>query len=299
MREKLADRLLPVLAPVIFLVLWSGGFTAVRVGLADTGPLTFLVLRYLLVLLVLVPFALLLRPPLPASRTAWAHLVVVAVLVQILYFALVNVSLELGTSTAGVALIASLQPVLVALAAPRLTGEVVGAKRWAGLALGLAGAVLVIATRGDLRASPFGVLAASTAVLAISAGTVYERRFGVGEHPVTANLVQYGVGFLALLPPAFLVERLRFHATPGLGLSLAYLAVGNSLVSITLLFAMIRRGEASRVSALFFLVPPLAALIALAVLHEALPALAWVGMVLAALGVVLATRRGTAPQPAD
>jgi drug/metabolite transporter (DMT)-like permease len=299
-RERVGGRLLTGVAPVVFLLLWSGGFTAVRVGLADTGPLTFLVLRYMLVLVVLAPLALLLRPPLPAGRAAWGHLVVVAVLVQVLYFALVNVAFELGASTAGVALIVSLQPVLVALAAPSITGERVGASRWAGLALGLVGAALVIATRGDIRASPTGVLAALVAVLAISAGTIYERRFGLGEHVVTANLVQYAVGLLALLPAAFLAEGMRFHATPRLGLALAYLGLGNSLVSVTLLFAMVRRGEAARVSALFFLVPPLAALIALLVLHEAVPALAWVGMVLAALGVALATRRSApAPQPPD
>jgi drug/metabolite transporter (DMT)-like permease len=187
--------------------------------------------------------------------------------------------------------------VLVALAAPSTVGERVGAWRWAGLALGLGGAALVILARGDITASPLGVVAAAGSVLAISAGTLYERRFGTGEHPVTANLVQYAIAFGVLLPVAYGLERLRLNATPRFGLAVAYLAVGNSLISITLLLAMIRRGEAARVSALFFLVPPLAALIALVVLGERMPALGWIGMAAAAVGVAVATRRSAETAP--
>ena len=290
MAERRFNHLLPVFGPVVFLVLWSGGFIAARIGLLDTGPLTFLVVRYLIVLALLVPLAVALRPPPPAGWTAWRDLVVTGLLIQVLYFALINVSLELRTSAAGVALIVSLQPILVALGAPRITGERVGLARWGGLVLGLAGAAAVIVARGDIRASPLGVLAAVAAAWAITAGTLYERRFGTSQHFLTANLVQYGLGFLALLPPALALEGLRLHPTPRFGLAVGYLAIGNSLISISLLLAMVRRGEAARVSALFFLVPPLAGLMALLVLGEAMPAVAWVGMAAAAGGVVIATR---------
>jgi drug/metabolite transporter (DMT)-like permease len=291
MSEGRFQNLLPALGPVVFLVLWSGGFIAVRIGLLDAGPLTFLVVRYLIVLAVLVPFALALRPALPAGCSAWVHLAVTALLVQVLYFALVNFSLELHTSAAGVALIVSLQPILVALAAPQVTGERVGLTRWTGLALGVAGAAAVIVARGDIRASPLGVLVAVAAAGAITAGTLYEQRFGSGRDLLMASLVQYGLAFLALLPPAYVLEGLRLHVTPRFGLAVGYLAVGNSLISITLLLAMVRRGEAARVSALFFLVPPLAGLMALALLGEAVPPAAWVGMAVAAAGVMIATRR--------
>jgi drug/metabolite transporter (DMT)-like permease len=291
MSEGRLHNLLPVLGPVVFVVLWSGGFIAVRFGLLDVGPLTFLVVRYLIVLVVLVPFAIASRPALPAGWPAWVHLAVTALLIQVLYFALINFSLELRTSAAGVALIVSLQPILVALAAPRVTGERVGVARWTGLALGLAGAAAVIVARGDIRASPLGVLAAVAAACAITAGTLYEQRFGSGRDLLTTSLVQYGLAFLALLPLAYALEGLRLHATPRFGLAVAYLAIGNSLISITLLLAMVRRGEAARVSALFFLVPPLAGLMALALLGEAMPPVAWAGMAVAAAGVMIASRR--------
>ena len=91
------------------------------------------------------------------------------------------------------------------------------------------------------------------------------------------------------MPVALVVERLRFDPSPALAVAIGYLALGNSLLSLTLLFAMVRAGEAARVSALFFMVPPVSALIALLVVREVLPGVAWAGMALAAAGVAIAT----------
>lgn len=120
--------------------------------------------------------------------------------------------------------------------------------------------------------------------------TLYEKRFGVTSHPVAANLIQYAVGAAFALPLALFVEGFRADWTPELWVTLAYLVIGNSLISITLLLAMIRAGEVARVSALFYLVPPLSALFAWPLLGEAMPPLAWAGMALAGVGVMLARR---------
>lgn len=138
-----------------------------------------------------------------------------------------------------------------------------------------------------------GSLCAVGALAGMTSGTLYEKRFGVGGHPVTTNLLQYAVGLAAILPLALALEEQRIDWTGELLLSLGYLVIGNSLVSITLLLAMIRRGEASQVSALFFLVPPLAALIAWPMLGDVVPPVAWAGMAVAAVGVVVATRGRT------
>ena len=235
--------------------------------------------------------ALLVRPPLPHGRAAWLHLAGVGLLLQAGYFGLFYLAID-RVPPATVALVVCLQPVLVALLAPLLVGEHVPLARWAGLALGLAGAVLVIAVRADRGgANAAGIAFAVAALLAITAATLAERRFGTEQHPVTANLVQVAVALVATGLPAALFESLRVEWTGELVISLAYLVFANSLLAITLLLAMVRRGAASQVSALFFLVPPLAALIAWVVLGESLPALAWAGMVLAAAGVAVATRR--------
>jgi drug/metabolite transporter (DMT)-like permease len=286
-----APPLLLKAAPAIFLLFWSGGFAAGKVGVTYAGPLTFLAVRYALVLLILLPLLLVLRPPLPKTAAAWGHLAVVGLLIQGVYFALGYVALGMNISSGAVALIVSLQPILVGLLAPRTAGERVGGWRWIGLGLGLAGAALVIAARSTVEAVPgSGVLAAVGALGGMTAGTLYEKRFGVSQHPVTANTVQYVAGLGATLPLALLLEDRTIAWTPPFALSLLYLIVCNSLIALTLLLLMIRRGEVSRVSALFFLVPPMAALIGWLLLDERMPPLAWVGLALAALGVALATR---------
>ncbi|QHE93623.1 EamA family transporter [Pandoraea fibrosis] len=279
-------------APLIFLFLWSVGFTVAKIGLAYADPLTFLALRYGLVLVLLAPLAVIMRPPLPKTAAAWGHLVVIGLLIQALYFSMTYLALRLGVSAGSVALITSLQPILVALAVPHLVGERVSGLNWMGLGLGLAGAALVIVARSAVEAtSTLGLLLTFVALGAITCGTLYEKRFGVGQHPVTSNLVQYAVGFAVTLPLAGWLEPMHVAWTWQLGLSLVYLVIGNSIVAISLLLAMIRRGEASRVSALFFLVPPSAALAAWIMVGEHMPPLAWGGMVLAAIGVAMATRR--------
>jgi drug/metabolite transporter (DMT)-like permease len=150
---------------------------------------------------------------------------------------------------------------------------------------------VVIASRSSVGSlSRAGLLCAGGALLAITASTLYETRFGSEHHPVTANAVQCGVALVLTLPPALLIEGFPVEWTSDLAISLGYLVLANTLVSVSLLLMMMRRGEASRVSALFFLVPPLAAAIAWALLGESLPGPAWAGMVLAALGVGIAMR---------
>lgn len=281
------------LAPAIFLLLWSGGFTFAKLGLAHAEPITFLTLRYALVLAVLLPIFLILRPPLPKRRRDWLHVVVVGFLIQAVYFGLSYYAFYLGISAGGVALIVALQPVLVALIAPWSAGERIPPLGWLGLLFGLIGAGLVIASRYAVEVtSLLGVLAAVGALLGITVATLYEKRFGGGQHPIASNVIQYAVGFVAVLPLAYFTERMAVDWSLELGVALGYLVIGNSLISVTLLLAMVRHGEASRVSALFFLVPPMAALMAWGLIGEALPPVAWAGMALAACGVALVGRPG-------
>ena len=280
-----------LMAPAIFILLWSGGFTALRAGLAYAEPLTYLALRYGLVLLVLVPLFVFLRPPLPRNPLEWTHQAVIGLLVQTLYFGLAYIAMRLGVSAGLQALIVSLQPILVGILAPGLVHERVGLIQWLGLGCGIIGAALVIISRSAVdAASASGILCSFGALLGMTAATLYEKRFGVAQHPVTSNLVQYAVGFAAVLPLAWALEGLQAAWTGHMIFALLYLAVGNSLIAVTLLLSMIRRGEASRVSALFFLIPPIAAVIAWLLIDEAMPPLAWLGMVLAAAGVAAAGR---------
>ncbi|MCT9117443.1 DMT family transporter [Cupriavidus gilardii] len=279
-------------APALFLLLWSSGFVFLKLGLAYADPLTFLALRYACVVALLVLPWLWVRPRLPATWAAWGHLAMVGLLLQAGYFSFTYLSLKYGLSSGAVALITSQQPILVGLLAPAIAGERVGRVRWIGLLLGASGAAMVIVATSSIDlSSRLALLFAVLALLVMTAGTLWEKRFGRDTHPLTANLVQYGVGLAVTAPLAWWLEPMRVQWTPALFGSLTYLVVANSIVAMTLLLAMVRHGEASRVSALFFLVPPTTALIAWAVLGETIPLAAWPGMAIAAAGLYLVMRR--------
>lgn len=282
-----------LLAPAIFLVLWSGGFSIAKLGIRHAEPLTFLALRYAVVLVVLAPFALIMKPAWPRRLAEWLNIAFVGFLIQGVYFGLCYLAFNLGAASGTVAIIVCLQPILVGLIAPHFAHEKVSALRWLGLVLGLAGAATVILARSAIEAeSLLGILCCFGALLGIAGGTLWEKRFGSNHHPVVSNMVQYAAGLVTTLPLALMTETftvdwssLEFQA------ALAYLVIGNSLISMTLLLAMIRLGEVSRVSSLFYLVPPVSALMAWPILGEAMPPLAWLGMAIAAAGVAIASRR--------
>lgn len=287
-----------LLAPVVFLVLWSAGFAVAKIAVSHAAPLTVLALRYSLVLVLLVPVALILRPPFPDRRGA-LHVAVVGFLIQVVYFGLCYVAFKSGVSAGGVAIIVCLQPILVALAAPVTVGERVGARGWLGLILGLGGAALAILGRSSVAAeSLFGLLCTVFALFGITTGTLWEKRFGASHHPVSANLIQYAVGAACTLPAAWATESMAVRWDGEFLWAMAYLVVANSLLAMSLLLAMIRAGEVARVSSLFYLVPPLSALFAWPLLGEAMPPLSWAGMALAAIGVALVSRKPARRLPA-
>jgi drug/metabolite transporter (DMT)-like permease len=275
-------------APWAFVLLWSAGYVPVRIGLAYREPLVFLVVRYAGVLALLIPAYLITRPPLPATRREWLHLAIVGALIQGIYFALTNIAVKVGVSAAGLGIILALQPILVALCVPKIAGEKVGGKVWIGLLLGLAGAIVVVlAKAGSGDATRAGIAAAALALLFITAGTLWEKRFGSAQHPIVASMVQCGVACVIALAAAWPLETFHIDWTWAFVVSLAYLVIGNSIVAMTLLLAMVRYGQATRATALLFLVPPCSAAFAWAVLGEPFPPLVWAGMAAACLGVWL------------
>jgi len=278
-------------APLIFLLLWSAGFTVAKIGIADADPLTLLALRYACVVAIILPLFLWFKPALPKTGREWLHIIVVGFLIQVVYFGTAYKAFAIGASAGAVALITSLQPVFVAMIIPLLTTEIVSKRTWAGLVLGLVGsAIVILANMGVQLTTAMGLLYCVAALFAITIGTVWEKRFGISQHPLTTNLIQYIVGTSCLLPLAWASEAMHIRWTVAFAFSLFYLVVFNSILAISLLIMMIRKGEATRVSALFFLVPPMSAFLAWLAINEPMAPAAWIGMGVAALGVWMVSR---------
>lgn len=280
-----------LMAPVVFLCLWSGGYVVAKVGILYAEPLTLLVLRYAFVVAGMAVVFAILRPPLPETLADWGHLAIVGVLIQTVYFGFSYLAFREGVASGTVALVMSLQPILVAILAPLWTDETIGWRRWGGLALGLIGTGIVIVARSEVEAPPvLGFVFSAIALSGMIAATFWEKRFGLTHHPVTSNLIGFAVGLGAILPFALALETQQVNWTWEFAGALGYLVIGNSLIATSLLLAMIRAGEVARVSALLFLVPPGAALLGWIILDEVMPALAWAGMAMAGVGVLVATR---------
>lgn len=280
-------------APIVFILLWSSGFSFGKIGLQYAQPLTLLSLRYACVVLALLPVKAVLRLRWPATRKEWINISVVGLLIQFIYFSFSYVGMKQGVSAGTVALIVSLQPILVGIFGPSVTGERQSYLQWIGLLLGLVGAVLVIASGSSLETGNWlGLVLVFISLFALTAGVLYERISSVGAtgiHPVTANIIQCAIGLVFCLPLALMMEDNHIHMTWRFTGALAYLVFCNSIITISLLLAMVRRQQAAKVSALFFLVPACAAVVAMFMLDETMAPAGWVGMAIAVAGVLLAS----------
>lgn len=290
-RPRSASRAAVAAVPVVFVCLWCTGFIFAKLGLPYTEPATFLTLRFAIVLVLMLAMAVVARAPWPADWRSAAHSVVVGVLLHACYLGGVFEAIAHGVPAGVAALIVGVQPVLTATLVGPVLGERVTRLQWAGLALGVAGITLVLWRKLSFgEGSPVGYLFAAGALVSITLATLYQKRYAANAHLITGGVLQYGGALLVVSLAAFGFESFRVEPSWDLAIALIWLAVVLSVVSIWLLMAMIRRGAAGRVASLFYMVPPLTALLAWPVFGETMGALALAGMALTAVGVALVNR---------
>ena len=278
--------------PAVFVFLWSTGFIGAKFGLPYAEPLTFLALRFAIVLGLLLALIAATGAPWPRDPRQIAHIAVAGLLVHATYLGGVFASISQGVDAGVSALIVGVQPVLTAMLAGPLLGERVTARQWTGLALGTAGVGLVVWRKLGLgEGAPFGMALSVVGLVGIAAGTLYQKRFCAGMDLRTGSLVQFAASLALLAPLALLLETNEVRWTGEFIFAMFWMTLVMSLGAITLLMLLIRRGEASRVASLFFLVPPTTALIAWPLFGETLGPIALLGMALAAVGVALVNLR--------
>ena len=278
-------------APGVFVVLWSSGFIGAKFGLPYAEPFTFLAARMIAVVLLLAVLIALTRPYWP-SRAGILHSALTGVLMHGLYLSGVFVAIREGMPTGIIALIVGLQPVLSSTIANRWLGERVALRQWLGLALGLVGVGLIVQgkTVGG-ETSLLGWAASIWGLIGITLGTIYQRRFGAGIDWRPGFLVQYFAAGVFCLAGAFLFETRIIQWSVEFLFALGWLVFVLSFSAVWLLYFLIRRAAAARVASLFYLTPPLTAVMGWALFNERLDALAMLGMVICVAGVFLVNWR--------
>ncbi|HEX5803028.1 MAG TPA: DMT family transporter [Azospira sp.] len=279
------------IAPFLFVFLWSTGFIGAKYGLPHAEPLSFLLVRYFFVIGLMTLLALATRAPWPGDARRWFHIGVSGVLVHAFYLGGVFVAISHGLPAGITALVVGMQPLLTACGAGAFLGEKVTPRQWSGLALGFVGVFLVVSGKfsGD---APLGamLIPAVVALLAITAGTLYQKKFCPSFDLRTGSVIQFLPTAALTAVAVWLFEDFRIDWAPQFAFALGWLVLVLSLGAISLLNLLIRSGSAVNVASLFYLTPPTTALIAWAAFGETLSGIALAGMALAVGGVWLARK---------
>jgi drug/metabolite transporter (DMT)-like permease len=278
--------------PALFVLIWSTGFVVARFGMPHAPPMGFLAWRFGLSVGVFALWVAATRAAWPRDRAQCAHLAVVGLLVHAGYLGGVWSAVKLGLGAGTCALVAGLQPVLTALwvASVGRPRQRIAPRQWLGLALGLVGLLLVVDDKlGVGEVTPRNLALAVAALLSITAGTLYQKRFVAPCDVRSANLVQLAAAFVATLPFAWLeTEAVRWVAplAGAMAWSVLVLTLGGS----SLLYLLMQRGAATHVASLMYLVPPCTAVLAWMAFGERLTATVLAGLAGTAIGVALVVR---------
>ena len=289
--------LLTRLAPLLFVCLWSTGFVAARYSMHNADPFVFLCLRFTLTALALVPILLLLGISLPRRLWDYRHDMVTGTLLHCCYLGFLFWPIKNGVPTGIVAIIIGIQPILTTALATLYIGEHLGGKKLAGLVIGFVGVSIVLMGKYGIDLGIGGGLAASDlamcliSLFAIAGGVFYQKKFCDQSRLLPGTLMQYCAGAVttALFAWVF-VERWHIDWTPGFTLALGWQVFGLSIGAVVLLMHLLKRGEAGRVSSMFYLVPPLVVVEAHFLFGETLGLLSIAGMLICIGGVILVNR---------
>jgi drug/metabolite transporter (DMT)-like permease len=287
--------------PAVFVLIWSTGFIVAKFGLPFAPPLTFLLIRYFLSIICFLVWIWLSRAIWPTDKKQWLHLAVTGVLVHAGYLGGVWIAIKGGMGSGLTSLIVGFQPVLTALWLTWMNTDKSGAstqpavtkRQWLGLLVGLVGLLLVVArkfgTTNEVTLLTFS--ATVVALLCITVGTLYQKRFVSAADVRTANVIQLGAALLVTQPFAMLeTEAITWNASFVGAMAWAVLAL--TLGGSSLMFMLIQRGAATAVTSLLYLVPPTTALMAWLLFDEAITIVTVLGIVLTAIGVSLVVRTG-------
>lgn len=279
------------LVPVLFVLLWSTGFIGARMGAPYSEPMTFLAIRFTLVIACLVPIALIVRASWPSPKQS-LHAFISGLMIHGIYLAGVFWAIDDGMPAGLTALVIGLQPVLTAFFAAAILKEAITRNHILGFILGLVGISLVLIPRlsgGAFSVTPSQIGAVLIAVMAISLGTIYQKRFASLLDMRTATIWQYMAAALLCGLLSFLTENQTITWSGEFIFALGWLTLVLSIGAVFLLLYLIEHGAVSNIAALFYLIPAVTAIISYLLFDEPITLLQVVGIIITAAGVFIAS----------
>jgi drug/metabolite transporter (DMT)-like permease len=278
-----------------FVVVWGSGFIATKVGIQYAAPFTFLALRFAFGIACLIPLVLWLKPAWPTTKLQWLHIVIAGLLMHAVHLSGSHYAQYLGMSAGIVAVILALQPLATALIA-RGSGERVMPLQWCGIALGFAGVALIVWHKIDVKAISTGsVIAVLTGLAALTAGTLYQRRFCPTVDLRAGALIQFSVSLVILMPLSIAFEGAKVQWSWPLLAAIAFLVIFASILAVNALHTLMRHGEATRVTSMLYL-PPIFAVVMEYLVFGVVPnAISFIGIAVTSIGVAMAMHRVRGP----
>ncbi len=279
--------------PPLFVLLWASGFVVTKLGVAFAEPFTFLLYRFVIVTVLLAMLALATGAPWPRTWRFVGHIAVVGLFLQAMYLGGVYTAIARGIPAGISALIVGVQPIITAVVVGPLLGERVRARQWLGLVLGFLGIGLVLWHKLSLDIGQLeGVAWNVVGLVGITVATLYQKKYCSQMDWRSGGVIQYGAAAVVTYAMTLIMGETGAIAwSRDIIIAYAWLILVLSIGAISLLGWLIRRGEASRVASMFYLVPPTAALGSWLLFHETLGPLALLGMAITVVGVALVARR--------
>ena len=279
------------LFPLIFIILWASAFVTSKAIVNDSTPFAALSFRFGLVSLGFFIFCVFTNSKIILSFNDFIKASIIGICFHGLYLGGVFYAISENLSVGITAIIVSLQPILTAIFAGPFLKEVVTWKQWAGIMLGFLGTLLVIGMDIGESIPIIGLIASLIGLTAITSGTLLQRKIGGNIPLATSNLYQAFSAFIFLLMITFLFEKSFINFSLNFILSMSWQVIFVSFGAFTILQYLINTGTASRTATLFFLVPPVSVVMAWLFLNEKMTILDIGGLIIATLGVYIATRR--------
>ncbi|MBK3745780.1 DMT family transporter [Paraburkholderia aspalathi] len=277
--------------PILFVLLWATGFIGAGLAMPYAEPFTFMTVRFFIAAAILGIWALLSRATWP-TKAALLHAMIAGCLIHGIYLSAIFWAVHQGLPAGMSGLVAGLQPMMITVIAALLLRERPRAQQILGLVIGFIGVAMVVWPKFSLNTegtNPVTLMAAFIGVLAISLGTVWQKRFGGAIDLKTGTTVQYLAAGALTGIAALLFETQQIIFSPQLIFAMVWLVLVLSIGAILALLVMIREGAVSKVASLFYLVPGAAAIMAYFLFGETLSLIQIGGMLVTTLGVALTT----------